>query len=74
MFVTFEKTSSLVENKLLHKWIFLWNKIVKITNILIFKFFDIIYMCVKLMVRKWCDILLIHRKQKCEKIFVQTKI
>jgi hypothetical protein len=40
----------------------LWNKFMKRIEILILKFFDIIYVCVKSIVKKWCDILIINRK------------
>ncbi len=39
-----------------------WNKIVKGIGILVLKGFDIVYVCVKSVVGKWCDILIIHRQ------------
>jgi hypothetical protein len=59
------ETPSLYENKLLYMnaqfyETKLWKEL-KIKNL---KFFDIICVCVKSMVRKWCDILIIHKKIK----------
>jgi hypothetical protein len=47
-----------------------WDKLVKIIKILIFNFFDIVYECVKSLIREWCDIIVIHAKYKDEWIFV----
>jgi hypothetical protein len=41
---------------------FLWNKIVKGIEILVFKGFGKIYYYVKYMVREWCDIIVTHKK------------
>jgi hypothetical protein len=38
---------------------------------LVFKDFGIIYECVKFMVGEWCGIIIIHKKQKGEWIFMQ---
>jgi hypothetical protein len=38
---------------------------------LILKGFGVVY--VKSMVREWCDILVIHKQYKNEKIFMQTR-
>ncbi len=60
--VTFGKTPSLDENKLLYKCKVLWNKIVKGIEILIFKGFGKVYDSVKYMVEKWCGIIVTNRK------------
>jgi hypothetical protein len=49
MFVTFQEIVS-------------WNEIVKGIEILVFKGFDKVYDCVKCMIRKWCGIIITHRK------------
>jgi hypothetical protein len=54
------ETPSLDRNKLLYECKVSWNKIVKGIEILILKGFGIVY--VKSMVRKWCDILVIHKQ------------
>jgi hypothetical protein len=64
------ETPSFDENKLLYECKVSWNKILKGIKILVLKFFDIVYVCVKSMVREWCDILFIHKKQKGEGIFM----
>jgi hypothetical protein len=56
------ETPSYNENKLLYEYKVSWNKIMKGLEILILKGLGIVYECVKPMVRKWCDIIVIHRK------------
>jgi hypothetical protein len=70
MLVIFENTFTW-ENMLLYECKVLWNRIVNGIDILILKDFNIVY--VKSMVGKWCDILIIHKQYKNEKIFMQTK-
>jgi hypothetical protein len=50
IFVSFEK--ALDENKLLYECKILWDKIMKEIKILFLKSFDIIYVCVKYMIRE----------------------
>jgi hypothetical protein len=56
----FWKTPSLQRNKLLYQCKISWNRIVKGIEILILKKFDIVYK--KIMIEKWCGILLIHKQ------------
>jgi hypothetical protein len=65
------ETPSLDKNKLLYECKVLWNKIVKGIDISILKGFGVIYM--KSMVREWCDIVVIHKQLKCDKIFMQIR-
>jgi hypothetical protein len=65
------ETPSLDRNKLLYECKVSWNGIVKGIEILILKGFGVIY--VKSMVGKWCDMLVIHKQQKGEKISMQTR-
>jgi hypothetical protein len=39
-----------------------WNRIVERIEIFVLKGFGIVYMCVKSMVGKWCDILVIYKQ------------
>ncbi len=55
------ETLSLGENKLYECKVSL-NIIVKRIEILVFKFFCIVYECVKSMVGEWCGQIVIHRK------------
>jgi hypothetical protein len=67
------KTPSFDEHKLMYECKVLWNIIMNQIEIFVLKSFGIIYECVKFMVREWCDIIIIHRKQKVERILMQTK-
>ncbi len=60
--MTFGKTLSLDENKLLYECKVSWNKIVKRIEIFIFKGFGKVYDYVKYMVEKWCGIIITHKK------------
>ncbi len=62
------KTFSFDGNKL-YECKVLWNKIVKRIKILLLKSFNIICVCVKYMIEKWCGTLII----KGEKLFVKKK-
>ncbi len=42
-------------------------------EIFVLKSFNIIYVCVKSMVGEWCGILVINKKVKGERIFVETR-
>ncbi len=42
-------------------------------EIFVLKSFSIIYVCVKSMVGEWCGILVINKKVKGERIFVETR-
>jgi hypothetical protein len=55
------ETLSVEENKLLYECKVLCNIIMKGIEILIFKSFDIIYNCVKSMVKEWCDTIVTHK-------------
>jgi hypothetical protein len=67
------ETFSLVENKLLYECKISWNIIMKGIEIFVLKSFSIIYVCVKSMVGEWCGILVINKKVKGERIFVETR-
>jgi hypothetical protein len=54
------ETPSFDRNKLLYECKVSWNKIVKGIEILILKFFDIVYE--KSMIQEWCGILVIHKQ------------
>ncbi len=65
------ETPSLYKNIFLYECEDSWNKIMKGIKILVFKSFNIVF--VKSMVGEWCEILIIHKQYKNEKIFMQKK-